>query len=1407
MTFIPAILAFPLGGSSFHVLDAIQSGVSKIQVTFNDTPQTTDPSLDNDSLNPNNYILSGPASNAVGSVSYIGSNTVELNLLYPLKNGFWTVKCSDLIKNSGGFFLSIPDAWTFMVGSFTAAEPIPMGSENKSAEDILKDFFNPGLKGPNWDAFLSALSVTEQFLYDSARNSWDQLYLSSASGKYLTQRAGDRGVDRPEGLGLSDENFSKYAISLVNRQLTEIAVLDVLEVFYGIDSVKATSISSLAEPYDIQDGSELSILIDENYSFKVVFDRDLFGIPYAATAIEVAAQITRWANLNNVNAFAISYQDPETNLNYVKIYSGGIGLRSSVRITGGLANDYFHFSSFLDVYTTDPLPQWVITYDSVKQITKFTVNGAGIAINPNLNLVEIGDYVNISGTEFNASNRGSFPITDLSIEYSFETTPQLTMWFEVSNVGSNQTVTQSEESSVSFYRPTKLTTYKDSVSSVIVANMGYETDISIPATSPAVSRELFYAAYLHPINEFSISSFSGKDDIITVTTSSAHGLLAGNTVLLENLVPTIASPSIVAGSAGVSDASQKTIWSELTALANTNFLGFYSKVDDTISVSGYGASLSSGFVTVSSHDWEVLTINTVESSGLRTVNYTIDTVPAEDVAGSIFCKATPIPDTWPALTGLEKGALIVGGFRGTPSYSPKFNADLYQADSNTTATLGSSLNSGHSGHIQLNYNNVPYVMGGMGFWQQNTKVCEKYNIRTSLWETLTPMNKGRFLPGYAQFSNKLLVSGGAALSEGPFLETDTYAIWGFTAYPDAGSGPETSTLTDTAVTFCDSFYNANKNGAIRFGGATSKMQGTPTANMLTLFRSNSFTVEGWFYYENALHKPFFAITAPSTPAVTADNILFAFGASYSDTTKWAIYYDDSSTNRVLIEFSTPYINTIVGDWTHWAVVRTPGTTPSTWKFLLYIDGVLIGTADNQNQTTGGSNCVICIGKDPNVGSYTNTGAFSLSQIRVTNKALTGTDIAYSYKASNGEVFWFLPQSGSLEILPERLGMCRESCEIYDFDLNTWTMTGSMSYARSGHQCVLLPSGEVMAIGGYGYPVNKPLSVSSKLNTCEIWSPITNRWRPTSSLPSDAGGYGWATYSEKLKGIVAGSQNTSNVYLYGIETKKWTKLTEMPNREFSQIVNQDDIIINVGGTDSTMQNSVSGRSALILNSVSYFSGGLNKVYQVESIVSPTVFTVKGDVDYVAGTTGKVLSFEPIADTNLDIAGPFILDPTSPVVTKYRGTLQQNLTKNHTYNTLTLDSVASWPDSGYIIIGFGFDYQTNPIPYYAKYNNTSIKIDENYIFKNNIPTGAFVDVLVQKGPFTPTNDTELGVFYLTDSPSGRTAAQLAVSEIIAAGTDYNILIRYPGDRGLGAEGYSTLSGKLSDIVGVFSQVSSN
>ncbi|MEO5704575.1 MAG: kelch repeat-containing protein [Candidatus Limnocylindrales bacterium] len=71
-----------------------------------------------------------------------------------------------------------------------------------------------------------------------------------------------------------------------------------------------------------------------------------------------------------------------------------------------------------------------------------------------------------------------------------------------------------------------------------------------------------------------------------------------------------------------------------------------------------------------------------------------------------------------------------------------------------------------------------------------------------------------------------------------------------------------------------------------------------------------------------------------------------------------------------------------------------------------------------------------------------------------------------------------------------------SAELYDPRTGTWTATGSMNEARTGHAAVLLPDGKVLVVGGARDFTYFP---SHMLTSAELYDPRSGTWTVTASL--------------------------------------------------------------------------------------------------------------------------------------------------------------------------------------------------------------------------------------------------------------------------------------------------------------------
>ncbi len=126
-------------------------------------------------------------------------------------------------------------------------------------------------------------------------------------------------------------------------------------------------------------------------------------------------------------------------------------------------------------------------------------------------------------------------------------------------------------------------------------------------------------------------------------------------------------------------------------------------------------------------------------------------------------------------------------------------------------------------------------------------------------------------------------------------------------------------------------------------------------------------------------------------------------------------------------------------------------------------------------------------------------------------------------------------------------------------------------------------------------------------------------------------------------------------------------------------------------------------------------------------------------------------------------------------------------------------SEFPDSeGYLIFGFGTALQTFPVRYLGRINSTTLLLDSSYVFGMDLAIGTNLTLLRNRGPLELESPETTGLFYLTDSVSGRIAASKTIDSIAAEGAHINKTVVYPGDQGLGNEYMPVTGVKISDKV---------
>lgn len=1182
---------------AFEVIGAVSLAPSRIRVTFSVDPLQTNGAGVHDALNPLNYSVGGPGIVSVVAVAAVssGANSIDLTLSSTLSPGVWTVFVNN-VQTPLGASLAINSA-SFTYSSVSNVTELTAGSDSETAETVFRKHLHPAIKGANTDIIIHALSSADEYDWQQNQEASKQLYRSSASGSYLSRLGYDYGVRRPDGM--TDEPYRQLLVAL-NEKLTLKALRDILRVFYGKDSMQA-HLTSVNEPFALQDGQTLTLLINETDKAPVTFKTAQFQSISAATATEVAAVIQYSLRGLTATGTAETVLDATTGKNKVAVYSGANGGRSFIRCVGGTAQPVLQFQSLLDTYSGSVNGgSYTVVVASAGTGTTFTLTTTSGQTYVDWHLINSGDYV-VIGPAVSVVPSGSYSVTSTtSSMFGSSLVQQFTV---AENLGYTGSYTLASNSDLTFFRPTLVNSLSGN-RSVLVNQAGEFLDVTMPATAAVTTRSALTAAYGREGTFLDIARYyRGASGYLHVdlNTPLATAPMAGARIEISGAKPSRGYPWVSAGSAGIAD------WGYGKHLAMTTqpySLGDNAPLvkpavrmsDGTVLFAG-GVFGTSTAARLNVTDPVTRTDSTL-ASGAASPGYTWSATTAPPVA------------LWNQLmVPLAGGAASVGGY-DTSGATALNTAYFYNPQTNTWSSLPKmALSRNFPAGVSMPWGIL--VCGGIQSTFYTAASSEVLLNGGASWIPATMIRSRRSGHSVAPLADgRVIVVGGQVDRVAPTRDANHLAYWHFdetsgtTASDATGSFP--LTLHSSASSASAAFDNIGANCLPL--SSTQYASGTGSAGALSATKGE-WTIQ------------FFVRKTTANGALT----VLGYGAPGSNSTLQA---GIDSTGHVFWK------------WQHGAAITESGTCTEALYYNPYYTPSQYAAITIRKKLIGGLATVEVWEGPRKLQTWTGVtnadGGPAVGNWYVGLDPITGTTVFTTGGVDVDEVSFSPIARGDEDILSFAIQSSASRAvtnlaEVYDYTTNKWSVLPPCPTYRTFGGTWTLPDGRIAFLGGLGYSL--PLSLdfpavgtafdarywpTNTLDSFDIFDPASMSWGKGPSLPQpisdpvlwesngklyiSASAWGLPPYDYTSASYLY--FDYTSVYELDYSTMKWSasSITNAAGRDYA--VKCGNSWVLAGGSDPVTGNNLNSVD-IFVDGYSTTSEGVNGLHEVVSATTSSI----------------------------------------------------------------------------------------------------------------------------------------------------------------------------------------------------------
>ena len=151
--------------------------------------------------------------------------------------------------------------------------------------------------------------------------------------------------------------------------------------------------------------------------------------------------------------------------------------------------------------------------------------------------------------------------------------------------------------------------------------------------------------------------------------------------------------------------------------------------------------------------------------------------------------------------------------------------------------------------------------------------------------------------------------------------------------------------------------------------------------------------------------------------------------------------------------------------------------------------------------------------------------------------------------------------------------------LYDPNTRSWSRTAGLNTSRIDHTTTLLPDGDILVTGGWGFPCVANYCYSTVTNTAELYDPLNGRWRYTGNLSRRSEHS--ATLLPNGKVLIAGGDNYAydssytkatlkSAEVYDSTTATWSATADLnaPRYFHTATLLSNGKVLVVGGFDGS-----------------------------------------------------------------------------------------------------------------------------------------------------------------------------------------------------------------------------------------------